>query len=300
MNSSRDTDIQISLVVATVGRTLELECLLMSITAQNFQGVEVIIVDQNADDRVTTSIQSLQIGFRCVHVRSRKGLSRARNAGLRFASAPIIGFPDDDCFYPDDFLSRMKSWFDKHSTYAFLCCTAQDETGREVASRWPRSSSAIDRATVLRACASASLFIKKTALDSIGGFDETLGLGASTPFQSAEDTDLALRCLESGGKGWFERGLHVCHPYKEAGRGSSSRARAYGMGFGRVLRMHGYSASSLAYHVARALGGACLALLQAQPGEASFYWNSGLGRLHGYLASDGRSSAIEKAMAAQG
>jgi glycosyltransferase involved in cell wall biosynthesis len=300
MKSGDPAGPKISLVVASIGRTSELECLLMSIAAQKFKDVEVIIVDQNPDDRVTKMIQNMQITFPCVHVRSRKGLSRARNAGLRFASAPVIGFPDDDCFYPDRLLLRLKSWFDEHPTYDFLCGTAQDETGREVASRWPRASGAVDRDSVLRACASASLFIRKAALDRIGGFNERLGLGAATPFQSAEDSDLALRCLQSGGKGWFDRGLHVCHPYKEAGRGTSSRARAYGMGFGCVLRMHGYPPYSLAYYVLRALGGACIALLRSQPGKASFYWNSGLGRFRGYVASEFHSSPLKQEMSGQG
>jgi hypothetical protein len=135
----------------------------------------------------------------------------------------------------------------------------------------------------LRACASASLFIRQAALDDIGGFDERMGLGAATPFQSAEDSDLALRCLDGGRKGWFEKQLHVYHPHKGAGTGTSSRAFGYGMGFGCLLRMHGYSPRTLIYHVVRALGGAIKALLLAEPNKALFYWKSALGRLRGYL-----------------
>ena len=110
----------------------------------------------------------------------------------------------------------------------------------------------------LRACASASLFVRRAALAQIGGFDERMGLGAVSPFQSGEDSDLALRCMQRGGKGWFAKQLFVYHPYKGGGEGTSSRALGYGMGFGYLLRKHRYSVCTLLYHVARALGGAII------------------------------------------
>jgi glycosyltransferase involved in cell wall biosynthesis len=283
MNDAADGAVAVSLIVGTVGRAQELDRMLASIEGQSLKSVELIIVDQNADDRVKKLIEGRKPPLRYVHVRSARGLSRARNLGINLASGDIIGFPDDDCWYPGDLLLQVKEWFDRHQTYDFFCCAAQDESGREVASRWPRHSQAIDRDSVLRACASASMFIRKAALDRIGGFDESMGLGAATPFQSAEDSDLALRCLDGGGKGWFERQLYVYHPHKGAGAVTSSRAFSYGMGFGCLLRMHGYSPRTLIYHVARALGGAIKSLLLAEPSKALFYWKSALGRLKGYL-----------------
>jgi glycosyltransferase involved in cell wall biosynthesis len=275
--------VSVSLVLATVGRTHELDRLLASIAGQTFKSIELIIVDQNEDDRVKRAIERWRPCMRYVHVHSPRGLSRARNAGITLASGCIIGFPDDDCWYPDDLLFQVQAWFDRQPAYDFLCCTARNESGREVASRWPARSRVIDRDSVLRACASASLFIRKAALDHVGGFDERMGLGAATPFQSGEDSDLALRCLDSGSTGWFEKQLHVHHPDTVAGSASSARALGYGMGFGCLLRMHGYSAPTLLYHVVRALGGAGKSLLLADPGRAHFYWNSAVGRLKGYL-----------------
>jgi glycosyltransferase involved in cell wall biosynthesis len=281
MSQRSNGDVGVSLVVATLGRTRELECLLKSIAGQTLKNLELVIVDQNEDDRVERVIQGLSLPY--IHIRSPRGLSRARNAGIQASSGEIVGFPDDDCWYPDNFLLQVKQRFDRDPACDFLCCTAQDERGRAVAARWARDSHAIDRSSVLRACASASLFMRKTSLDQIGGFDERLGLGAATPFQSAEDSDLALRCLNSGAKGWFDKQLFVYHPHKEAGREACLRALDYGLGFGCFLRMHGYSASTWLYHVVRALGGASTSLLLAKPGKALFYWNSARGRVRGYL-----------------
>jgi glycosyltransferase involved in cell wall biosynthesis len=283
MNKFLEEQVAVSLIVATVGRTQELNRLLESIAVQNLTSLELIIVDQNLDDRVKQLLEDSSHSFLCLHVRSPKGLSRARNVGINLASGRILCFPDDDCWYPGDLLPGVVQWFDQHQDYHFLCCTAQDGSGREVASRWPSHSLAIDRDTVLRACASASLFIRRTALDEIGGFDEGMGLGASTPFQSAEDSDLALRCMGRGGKGWFAKQLYVYHPDKGLGEAAKSRALGYGMGFGYLLRKHRYSRRTLIYHVARALGGLIRSIILAEPGKTCFYWNSAYGRLRGYL-----------------
>jgi glycosyltransferase involved in cell wall biosynthesis len=283
MHEANDRNIELSLIVATVGRAQELDRMLASVASQIFRSVELIIVDQNPDDRVKKVVERWSPVLRCIHVRSPRGLSHARNAGLHVASGGIVGFPDDDCWYPDDLLLRVKEWFYQHPSYDFLCCAVQDGSGREVASRWPKHSLQVDRDSVLRACASASLFVRKAALDDIGGFDERMGLGAPTPFQSAEDSDVALRCLESQKKGWFEKQLYVYHPDKGMGGSTSSRALDYGMGFGCLLHMHGYPAHTLLYHVARALGGAAKSLILAEPEKTFFYWESALGRLSGYL-----------------
>ena len=285
MNIERDQTIAVSLVVATVGRTEELERMLASILVQSFKHTELIIVDQNEDDRVANAIAGLPATLRCIHVRSPRGLSRARNLGIQLASGAVIGFPDDDCWYPADLLFRVNAWFDQQPSFDFLCGRAQDETGREVACRWPERSSSINRNSVLRACASASFFIRKNALDEVGGFDESMGLGSTSLFQSGEDSDLALRCLRQGRKGWFEKQLSIYHPHKPPQAKESSRAFGYGMGFGFLLRRHGYAWPVLLYHVARALGGAVRSLLQMEPGRAHFYWNSAWGRLLGYRST---------------
>jgi GT2 family glycosyltransferase len=283
MDELNHDQIAVSLIVATVGRVQELDRMLRSIARQTLKSVELIIVDQNADDRVQKLLENPRPANAYLHVRTARGLSRARNVGIGLASGRILCFPDDDCWYQEDFLRQMSTWFDQHPDYDFFCCTVRDESGREVASRWPSHSLAIDRGSVLRACASASLFIRRASLDEIGGFDERMGLGAATPFQSGEDSDLALRCMHRGGRGWFAKQLFVYHPYKGADEGASSRALGYGMGFGYLLRKHRYSVHTLIYHVARALAGMIKSLMSAEPGKARFYWNSAYGRLRGYF-----------------
>ena len=86
------------LVVATVGRTDELARLLESLEAQGYPRVRVIVVDQNADERLQELL--LRSNVSVEHVRAEAGLSRARNTGLELVDADLVAFPDDDCVYP--------------------------------------------------------------------------------------------------------------------------------------------------------------------------------------------------------
>jgi glycosyltransferase involved in cell wall biosynthesis len=284
MKANVTDSVSLSLIVATVGRTDELVRLIQSVAAQKLSQIELIIVDQNADERVETLLHQAAPTLRYTHIRCLPGLSRARNVGLLRASGAILGFPDDDCWYPEDLLQQVKNWFDRYPERQFLCCALRDETGQEVAARWPARSQSLDRNSVLRAAASAALFVRRDMAWQVGGFDEEIGLGAGTPFQSGEDTDYALRCLRAGGTGWFEKELYVCHPKREPALMSHSRAYAYGMGFGYILGKHGYATSPVAYHVARAAAGAVKSTLLLRTAEAGFYFQSARGRWNGYLA----------------
>jgi GT2 family glycosyltransferase len=272
----------LSLIVATVGRTQELDRLFCSLGTQMLSGLELIIVDQNSDDRIEALLDRASPPVRCTHLRSPRGLSRARNMGLAASSGAILGFPDDDCWYPQDLLESVRRWFEDHPDCQFLCCAMRDGTGREVAARWPSRSRGLDSHSVLRTAASASLFMRREALEQIGGFDEEIGLGAATPYQSGEDTDMAIRCLRSGGKGWFEKSLYVHHPDRDLDRVPRERALSYGIGFGYLLGKHGYPFSSVAYHIARAVGGGIKALLLLRYKHAVFYFQSARGRWKGY------------------
>jgi glycosyltransferase involved in cell wall biosynthesis len=274
---------KISLIVATVGRVDELDRMLASMAKQTQKHFELIVVDQNTDDRVKDVLKSWESSFQCIHVRSDLGASKARNLGIHIAHGDIIGFPDDDCWYPTDLLQQVKGWFEQHPSYDFLCCSAQDENCEEVASRWPRHSGKINRTSVLRACACSAFFVRREAATKVGGFDETMGPGPEALVQSAEEADFALRLMRYSHFGWFEKHIHINHPRKEAGSGSSNRAFSYAVALGFLLRRHNYPLYTWIYHVTRPIVGAICALFTASPQKAFFYWKSACGRTIGYF-----------------
>ena len=85
-----------SLIVATLGRSTEIGDLLESLLAQGRDDFEVIIVDQNSDDRVAPVLQPYEARIRITHLRSSiRNANHARNLGLRAARGKIVTFPDD-------------------------------------------------------------------------------------------------------------------------------------------------------------------------------------------------------------
>jgi len=299
-DSARDgVGIRFSLVLATVGRVETLDRAMESFAAQRFRGFEVIVVDQNADERITPVIARWAGRLRCVHLRATPGLSRARNLGIAAATGDIVAFPDDDCWYPEDVLERVDEWFRVHENYSLLSVCARDEKGCEVSTRWPRQSCELDRKSVLRTCSSICLFVRRQTAIAVEGFDPEMGLGSGTPFGSAEDLDLALRVLAAGSKGGFEKSIWTCHPTPDSANVSASRALGYGRGFGHLLRKHRYSPALWLFHLLRPTAGAIRAVLMLRWSEARFYFSSVKGRIEGYMALTDRPVKPAKPEAAQ-
>jgi glycosyltransferase involved in cell wall biosynthesis len=283
MDSTLNKCAAVSLVVATVGRVAELGRMLTSLAAQTWRQFEVIIVDQNADNRVDVLLLTLQLPFTLIHARSALGASKARNIGIDLASGEIIGFPDDDCWYTPNFLAEVKHWFDHNTQYDFFSCRILDNNHQEIASRWLTHSAELTRLLVLRACACSSLFFRKGALAKNGGFDKILGPGPDTLVKSAEEIDLVLRLMGGGCHGWYEKNLFIYHPCKEVESASRDRAFTYGVGFGFIMRKHHYPFYTFLYHIIRPVGGMARSFCLASPRAILFYWRSAMGRTIGYF-----------------
>ena len=193
---------RISLVLATVGRTDELSTALDSIASQHEQPVEVIVVDQNIDDRLVPIVRrAREQGLVMRHLHSQpQALSRARNVGLRAAVGDVVAFPDDDCWYEPTTLAMVSAAFREHPA----CDGLVAQWSEHAAMQTPNSSgsdgqvlsNARSRAFRDGDASSICLFLRRNLLERLGGFDESLGVGAW--FGAAEETDVVLRALESG------------------------------------------------------------------------------------------------------
>lgn len=106
---------EFSLIVTTKDRTRELADLLQSLDRQRFRSFELIVSDQNADDRLLPVLAPFRQQFPLRHIRSAGGASRGRNAGLPLATGRYVGFPDDDCWYPPDLLAIVSRVFRDHA-----------------------------------------------------------------------------------------------------------------------------------------------------------------------------------------
>jgi len=275
--------VKFSLILATVGRVQDVDRFLESLDAQTYRDFELIVVDQNEDDRLVPILQRFQSHFPIYHLRYGRGLSRARNEGLKHVSGDIIAFPDDDCLYPSNLLEKVARWFAEHPERHGL--TGRSVTNEAVPSsgRWDRMAGDVDRYNVWQRGVSITIFLRKKVVEAVGFFDEKLGVGSGTPWGSAEETDYLIRALEAGFLIFYEPTLTIIHPDKTA-EISLERVRSYGRGMGYVLRKHNYPIWYVLYHLMRPLGGAVLATITGKFRKVPYYLNTFLGRLEGYYA----------------
>jgi glycosyltransferase involved in cell wall biosynthesis len=266
-----------SLIIPTLGRTVELAELLASIVNQKRGDVEVIIVDQNNDALIDPLVASLPSSINVVHLKmTEKNPSVARNAGLDAASGEIVAFPDDDCWYPSNLLDQVDNWFKANSRYAVLAVGALDDDGVSSGNRWPQDACDISSLNALRTTFCSSLFISAVQRSRAVRFDAKLFPG--------EETDFILRLLATGLRGRFDRELHIHHPRRDMLSGAVSRQRAkkYGAAMGILVRRHSLFplwCGLLIYDLSRAL----LVSVRGQFADARYCMAHTSGLFRGFL-----------------
>jgi len=272
----------VSLVVSTLGRVEEVERLLLSLDRQTFPEFEVLLVDQNDDGRLKLVLErhsSLSIR----HLTSRRGLSRGRNVGMHQAQGDILCFPDDDCWYPPKLLADVARWFEANPQFVGLFACLRDADGEPVGPKRPTVACNCTKENIWSVGVSASGFLRKRMADSIGLFNEHLGVGADSEYQSGEETDYYLRPLEQGFQMRYEPAFTVHHPSFHSLERLRRTTYPYALGGGYVQRLHGYSLAYFANQVIRSLGGAIVSLLKADVENSRIYLLRAAGQIRGYF-----------------
>ena len=205
-----------SLVLATYGRSDVLGPMLASLASQTWRGFELIVVDQNGDDRVVPMLEPVrQAGIAVSHLRiAAPNLSAARNRGIEAAMGQWVAFPDDDCWYEPDCLARVVEaigaepavdgwvvdWVEAHAAAA-RAASAGAEGGGGGAGGATGGAPAAMKAAVFRAfrggdASSITLFLKTAVVRAIASFDVRIGVGRY--YGAGEETDLMIRLLDHG------------------------------------------------------------------------------------------------------
>lgn len=272
-----------SLIVASFGRSLELQRLLESIELQRYPELEVIVVDQNSDDRVLRVVDTFKGRLNLYRIVSRPGATRARNAGMAVASGDIIGFPDDDCWYPEGLLAKVAAFLASHANWDGIIGHTVDAAGQTTLP-WKESAGAMSLAMSWRRSVTYVYFLKRFAALSAGGFDESLGPGAGTPWGAGDDNDFMLRVLKRGGRVYFEPSLTVHHPPLFLGFDAATLAKraSYARADGRVLRKHPMPAWWVLAFFCIPLARFVLALPTCDRGRLRFHWATFVGRVKGF------------------
>jgi glycosyltransferase involved in cell wall biosynthesis len=278
-------EILVSLIVTTRGRMAPLERLFESFVAQEHKNFEVIVVDQNLDNRLDPLFVGKRWPFplRRIETPHESGSSRGRNKGWQFAQGEIIVFPDDDCWYPSWFLARGVAQME--STGAdFLSGRAADQDGNSINGRFESAAQPIGRNNVWTTGIEWTIFFKRAALTKVGGFDPEIGIGASTPWQSCEGQDIMLRALSQQLKGYYDPSIYGHHDSFdiEAESGIQGKGRKYGRGVGHVLRVHRYGVLAALKWIGRPMFGSMLFFVRGKIKHVQYFLNVAIGRFEGW------------------
>jgi len=221
-----------SLVMTTLGRDKEIINFIGALLKQTYTNYELIIVDQNNDDRVVKIFEQYKeiINIHYYHC-DKRGISIGRNTGLKYITGDIIAFPDDDCEYDSDTLMKIVDFFKKYSNYSFYTCNTKEKNKNASVFRGLKKDCNINLFNFLNTGISFTMFIRKEALSGFT-LDERLGLG--TYFGSGEESDLLLYLLKRKLKGRYFAKNYIFHPAKI--ELLPQRVATYSLGHGAMFK----------------------------------------------------------------
>jgi len=225
-----------SLILCTLGRYKEVKEFLDSLKEQTYKDFELIVVDQNENDKLKLLMENYKLYFDIKYFKVNfKGLSKARNFGLKYVNGDIVAFPDDDCKYFPNTLRNVANFFKRHPDIDFLSGLPVDENFNSSASYFLNKRTEIKGKNVLKTITSYTIFIRKKSLKNIR-FDEQLGVGSK--FGSAEETDFIYNIIRKGERGMYipdvikvyHSNKAICNEY------TIKKAAYYALGFGAFFK----------------------------------------------------------------
>jgi glycosyltransferase involved in cell wall biosynthesis len=206
---------RVSVIIPTFNRAHCIAGSIESVLAQTFQELEVIVVDDGSTDDTTAILERFGQRIRVIR-QDNRGVSAARNAGIRVARADWIAFQDsDDMWHPEKLQTQMEC-LERYQ--ARMCFTRSVTDNGELVEDIEEIASTsvedgvyrIEQSGVIDSVSRAArhpylqtLVIAKDLLDRAGDFDTTLS--------AAEDTQLIFNLAFSSGFLYVDRPLVVVH-----------------------------------------------------------------------------------------
>lgn len=220
-----------SVVVASLDGCDILRRCLLSLSGQDYEPCEVIVVDNGSQEDVAGLVSREFPTARCIRLERNLGFAGGYNRGIEAASGKYAAVINDDAVAAPRWIAAMVEAaeadestgavasviIDGNNPAVLDSCgvgVALDGMSRQAIRGAPVGSCGASReALVASGCA---CMYRKAALDEVGLFDEDF-------FAYCEDTDLGLRLLRAGWKTAVVTGAEVTHYYSMTTGKSSLR-----------------------------------------------------------------------------
>jgi glycosyltransferase involved in cell wall biosynthesis len=178
----------VSVIIPTFNRRGLVQQAIDSVLAQDFDDCELIVVDDGSTDDTAEALAVYGPRIRVLRQPNR-GVSAARNAGIRAAAAPLIALLDSDDLWLPAKLARQTAFFQAHP--GILICQTEEIWVRNGVRVNPRkkhrkpSGMIFERSLELCLVSPSAVMMHQSLLEAVGLFDEAL--------PACEDYDLWLR-----------------------------------------------------------------------------------------------------------
>jgi glycogen synthase len=190
----------ISVVIPCYNHGVYLEDAVESVLAQSFQNVEIIIVNDGSTDPYTNDLLRSFDRPRCrvIHTEN-KGLSAARNNGIKETSGEYLCCLDADDKYHPDYFSKAATVLDHDKKMQYGSVPAWVQLFGSNNHLWKtlgsNSTGFEPFLQGIRNNIHSSTMFRRICWEQIGGFDESMTLGY-------EDWDFWIKMLDLGYQ-WF-------------------------------------------------------------------------------------------------
>jgi glycosyltransferase involved in cell wall biosynthesis len=200
----------VSVIIPAYNQSDYLGVTIQSVLDQTYQDIEILVIDDGSTDdtrKVANRFSDQRIKY---IYQANKGLSGARNTGIRNSVGEYLTFLDsDDLFLPDK-VNFLASFLNSQPEIGFVAGQAIpiDEHGQRIGNiidtPIPKDSSKLLLGNPLHV---GSVMLRRSWQETVGYFDETL--------RSYEDWDMWLRLAISGcTMGWVAQpvSMYRFHP----------------------------------------------------------------------------------------
>lgn len=179
----------VSVIIPTFNRSNKVVRAISSVLYQTFTDHEIIVVDDGSTDATEHAVAWFNERVTYIGHSTNRGVSAARNTGIRRSTAPLIAFLDSDDHWLPEKLAVQVALFNQNLK-AVACQTEEIwiRNGRRVNPKKKHlkpSGDIFEPALKLCLVSPSAVMLKRSLLEEVGLFDED--------FPVCEDYDLWLR-----------------------------------------------------------------------------------------------------------
>lgn len=187
MESKRQNPL-VSVVIPTFNRSWILGEAIQSVLDQTYQPLEIIVVDDGSTDKTPELLQTFGQAIKVIS-QTNKGVSAARNVGIKRSRGDLIALLDSDDMWTPDKIGRQVAFFNEHKD-AMICQTQEIwiRNGKRVNPKnkhAKRGGMIFEPSLKLCLVSPSAVMMRREMFELKGYFDEEL--------PACEDYDLWLR-----------------------------------------------------------------------------------------------------------